>query len=193
MVPSMIKTQKILIQRAAKAKTPEDAAIIETQKAAINSDMQSTPAQQITLGIIAQQQRQAQMQKVNFKEIAKKLQALYNTPADMLQVQRAQLAEQEELIRKTIKSKQQEEIMKEISPKENVQDSQQEEYVDQKRLELLEKIYNSLPPKKKANFQQLLSLTQFNLPLQDYQGFANVNYDKQMRPLGKDTTKVLEF
>jgi|GEM_PF-4760394 len=192
--PSMVKTisrhlakkeQDMLVNKQAKQTSKTTAKV---------SEMNASPAQQITNEIIAQQQRQFSLQQIEAKNRAQIFKQMFYKPSDVLKRQREQLALQEEQVKTQIKQKQKEQEYTKIAPKTTVQNSESSDYIGQEQLNMLEKIYVGLPPQKKYNMAKLGPVVQYYQPLQNYSGgFVNPNYDKQLRPLGKDTTKLVDF
>lgn len=192
--PAIVQTIQRILNEKEQAMVADQHAQQTVTVATKASGMPAPPSAQVMQGIYQQQQYQAMMQG----EVAKNLQNIlaqkYYKPADALRAQREQVAMQEIQIKKQIKAKQKEQEYAMIAPKEVVQNSESSNYVTPEQTAMLEQIYAGLNPKKKINLAKLSPMTQYSATMQDYPGgFIDVNYDKQMRPLGKDTSRLTEF
>lgn len=158
------------------------------------SGLPAPPSAQIMSGVYQQQQYQAAKQQQLAKDLMAIVQQKYYTPAQAMIAQREQLAMQESAIQAQIIAKQQAAEFSMIAPRETVQNSEQSNYVSPEQMAMLEQIYAGLSPKKKVNLQKLAPMLQYNTPMRDYQGgFVDPNYDKRMRPMGKDSTSLTRF
>lgn len=192
--PQMITTIQRMLNEKEQNQIADKQAQQIIQVATKSSGMEITPAQKITLDSYANAQHQVQMRSAVNKSIKKILQERYYTPALVLREQRAQLALQEDQIKTQIKAKQKEQEYALLAPKETVQNSESADYVSPEQLALLEQAYAGFSMKKKLNIAKLAPMLQYHTNMQDYPGgFVDPNYDKQMRPLGKDTNNITEF
>jgi len=192
--PAMVKTIQRILNEKEQAMVADQQAQQTVAVATKASGMPAPPSAQVMQGVYQQQQYQANMQAQIAKNLEKILAQKYYKPADALTAQRAQLALQEEQIKAQIQAKQKEQEFAMLAPKETVQNSESANYVSPEQLALLEQAYAGFSMKKKLNIAKLAPMLQYNTPMQDFPGgFVDVNYDKQMRPLGRATNNVTEF
>jgi hypothetical protein len=159
-------------------------------KQPVNAQPKSILASQVMGQVMQDQMRQAQLKQVNQKPIVLANQAPI-TPAKILAQQHEIQAANEEMIKQQIKDQQLMAVVQQLMPKENIQDSENVQYIDPKIMQMLEQIYISLPPKKRIKLDQVLAYSMYQAPIRDYQGyFLDVNADKQQRPLGLLTNNV---
>lgn len=192
--PQMVSTIKRILNEKEQAMVADQQAQQTVAVATKVSGMNALPSAQVMQGVYQQQQYQASMQAQIAKNLEKILAQKYYKPSDALTVQRAQLALQEDQIKTQIKAKQKEQEYALLAPKETVQNSESADYVSPEQLALLEQAYAGFSMKKKLNIAKLAPMLQYHTNMQDYPGgFVDPNYDKQMRPLGKDTNNITEF
>jgi hypothetical protein len=192
--PAMVQTIQRILNKKEQAMVADQQAQQTVAVATQTSGMPAPPSAQVMQGIYQQQQHQAMMQEGVAKNLQNILAQKYYKPADALRAQREQLAMQEAQIKEQIKAKQKEQEYAMIAPREIIQNSESANYITPDQLAIWEQIYAGLSPKKKFNLAKLSPMIQYSATMQDYPGgFADVNYDKQMRPLGKDTNRLTEF
>ncbi len=189
-IPAMAKSQLRLLQGVPTDKDLQQAVV----QSAANSNLPATPAQIIMNNLSQYIQRQEALKAQQLKTWEKELAMKNANIAEQYKAMHAQVAAQKQQIVEQIKAKQREEMWAQLQPKQTIQNGEQIEYLDDKKRQALEMAYLNRPIPKKTKLNDILNHTMYRTNLRPFQGgFVDPNYDSQMRPLGQDTNKIIDF
>jgi len=189
-IPAMAKSQQRMLQGVP---TPKDIdqKVIESATA---GQLPGSPSQIIRSGLIQQQQRQEMLKQQWLKDSQKIAQMNAYTPGAQMKAQQEQILMQKLQIAAQVTMAKREEVMKTLQPRATVQNSEQFQYVDPKVQQSLEAAYYSRPISKKTTLPELQAYNTYTPNIRHYEGyFINPNQDAQMRPLGNETAKIINF